>query len=72
MNREHALDTLTITDTPYGEGLVHAVATQADHETSEYLDSLLLTLDHLDVHLHGVAHVEVERFLAELPRLDFV
>ena len=72
MNRKYALHALAVADAAYGEGLVDSVAATPDDESGEHLNTLLLALDNLGVHLDGVTHVEFQRFLAVVLRLDLV
>src|SRR5690606_35168712 len=55
VQREDPLDSLAERDLAHGERGARAATTDADHDTLEHLDALLLALPHLDVHAHGIA-----------------
>src|SRR4029079_13193580 len=59
VEREDALDTDAARYLPHGEGLADAAALAADDDTLEHLDALLVPLDHLHVHAHGVPGAEI-------------
>ena len=72
MNWEYTFHALAVADAAHSEGLVDSVTTTPNDEAGKNLNTLLLALDHLGVHLDGVAHVEFQRFLAVVLRLDLV
>src|SRR5204863_8471611 len=70
VHREDALDADAVGHLADGEGLaVLATATTKDR-AFEHLDALLVALDDLHVHAHGVAGLEGRHVLAELAVLD--
>src|SRR4029079_6930290 len=52
-----------------GERLARARALALDDDALEHLDALAAALDHLEVHAHGVARLEL-RHVAQLRLLD--
>src|SRR5439155_12783195 len=67
---ERPLDADAVGDAPDGEAGPRALAALPDDHALEDLDALLLTLDDLHVHAHGVARGEVSPVALEHPRLD--
>lgn len=54
VEREDTLNTNTIGDLADGERLVEARTATRDHDTFEVLDTLLVTLDDANGHVHGI------------------
>ena len=67
---ERPLDADTVGDAPDGEAGPRTLTALPDDHALEDLDALLLTLDDLHVHAHGVARGEVSPVALEHPRLD--
>src|SRR5262245_15660987 len=70
MDRKGALDADPVRHLAHREGGADAPAALADHDPGEHLHALLLTLDDLDVHTHGVAGLEVGHVALQLLALD--
>jgi len=71
VNREGSLDANAERLLAHGERLVQASALSVDDGALEDLDSLTSSLDDAEVHLHGVASLELGN-IAKLLALDFV
>jgi hypothetical protein len=70
VKRERALDTDAERLLADGERLADARALPLDHDALEDLDPAALTLDHLEVHTHGVARLEPGAAFAQLAPLE--
>src|SRR5262245_17639486 len=69
VQREGPLHPDAVGDPADGEGGLAAFPTLADHHALEELGPLLLALDDLHVHAHGVARLEAVAVLLDLPCL---
>src|SRR5665213_2245623 len=56
---ESALDALAVRDLAHGEGGVEAAVATGDDYTLVGLNPLAISLDHLDLHHHGIAGLEI-------------
>src|SRR3954469_1880822 len=72
MEREDALDTLTITDTANGEGGIQTAATASDDDARKNLDTFLVTFHDFGVDAHGVADLEWGWLFPKLFGFNFV
>ena len=73
MNREDALNALTVRNAPDGKILIEAASLPPDYNAGENLDSLFVALDHPSVDPYAIAHFEfgnVSFLLLFLNRVD--
>ncbi len=66
MNGEHTLHTFVVRDAANGESLAQATTAISDHDTSEDLDTFLVTFDDSAMNLHGIARTELGEVLLHL------
>ena len=71
MNRERTLDADAERLLAHGKGLAHARALPLDHDALEDLESPPLSLDHLEMHAHGVARLELRDAVTQLRAFEF-
>src|SRR5690606_38782512 len=71
VDQERALDADTVrSDAPHSEGLVQPAPTARDHHAFEGLRARAVTLNHLDVHPHGVAWPELGNVIFQVGGFD--
>ena len=70
MERERALDSDPERLLTHGERLPHTGALTLDDDALEDLDAAALSLDHLEVHPHGVAGLEDRQVGSQLALLE--
>src|SRR6266481_1828286 len=72
MQREHALDSFAVGNTPNGESLVQTATFSANDNTGENLNAFFVAFDHPSMDADGVAYAKCWRLSFELVFLDGV